>query len=37
VPGVWGSEEYFDIKEYFTELKKRHFRIIMEIRTEEGM
>lgn len=37
MPGVWGPEEYFDDKEYFTELKKRHFRITMEIITEEEM
>ena len=32
-PGVWGPEECLDVKQFFTELKKRHFRITM--KTEE--
>jgi len=34
-PGVWGPEECLDVKEFFAELKKRHFRITM--KTEEEM
>lgn len=34
VPGVWSPEEYFDTKEYFTELKKRHFKITMTVESE---
>lgn len=34
-PGVWGPEECLDVKEFFAELKKRHFRIAMQ--TEEEM
>lgn len=26
-PGVWGPEEYFNIPDYFSELRKRHFTI----------
>ena len=32
-PGVWGPEECFDIKHFFAEMKKSHFRITMQ--TEE--
>ena len=30
-PGVWGPEEYYDVDEYFAEVKKRHFKVEMEI------
>jgi saccharopine dehydrogenase-like NADP-dependent oxidoreductase len=26
-PGVWASEEYFDVEEFFAEMRKRHFTI----------
>ncbi len=29
-PGVWAPEEYFDVADYFAELKKRHFTIVVE-------
>lgn len=31
-PGVWGPEEYFNVEEYFAEVKKRHFHV--ELKTE---
>ena len=34
-PGVWGPEEYFDISDYFSELRKRHFKIEYETTIEE--
>lgn len=34
-PGVWGPEEYFNVDEYFQELKKRHFNISYKTQTEE--
>lgn len=33
-PGVWGPEEFFDVSRYFDELKKRHFGVRLEVRTE---
>jgi saccharopine dehydrogenase-like NADP-dependent oxidoreductase len=26
-PGVWAAEEYFDVEEFFAEMRKRHFTI----------
>jgi saccharopine dehydrogenase-like NADP-dependent oxidoreductase len=37
LPGVWGPEEYFDVEEYFAELKKRRFRIELETETIEAI
>ena len=31
VPGVWGPEEYYNVEEYFAEVKKRHFEVKMDI------
>lgn len=28
-PGVWAAEEYFDVEEFFAEMRKRHFTIDM--------
>lgn len=36
-PGVWGPEECLEVKEFFSELKKRHFRITMKTEIEEEM
>jgi len=33
-PGVWGPEECIDVKEFFVELEKRHFRITMKTERE---
>ena len=35
VPGVWGPEEYFDVDDYFVELKRRRFRVELEAVTQE--
>ncbi|MBN1426506.1 saccharopine dehydrogenase NADP-binding domain-containing protein [Candidatus Fermentibacteria bacterium] len=37
VPGVWGPEEYYNVQEYFSELKKRHFKITLAVTTEEEL
>lgn len=37
IPGVWGPEEYFDTKEYFAELKKRHFKTTLKVETEQEL
>jgi len=37
VPGVWGPEEYYDIREYFEELKKRHFNVTRIVEVEEEL
>ena len=37
VPGVWGPEEYYDIREYFDELKKRHFNVTRIVEVEEQL
>ena len=29
-PGVWVPEEFFDVEEYFAELRKRNFTIVVE-------
>lgn len=29
-PGVWAPEEFFDVEEYFVELRKRNFTIVVE-------
>jgi len=34
-PGVCGPEECLDIKHFFAEMKKRHFRITMQTTEEE--
>ena len=36
-PGVWGPEECVDVKEFFRELRKRHFKIAMKIEMEEEL
>ncbi len=36
IPGVWGPEEYYDVAEYFAEVKKRHFKVEMEIITKRA-
>ncbi|MBT7293263.1 MAG: hypothetical protein HN838_12090 [Rhodospirillaceae bacterium] len=28
--GVWAPEEFFDVTDYFAELRKRHFEIALE-------
>lgn len=35
-PGVWAAEEYFEADAFFTELKKRHFKVEMETQTIES-
>jgi lysine 6-dehydrogenase len=37
VPGVWGPEEYYDTREYFAELKKRHFNVTRLVEVEEQL
>lgn len=34
VPGVWAPEEYYDIHQYFAELRKRHLDATMTVETE---
>jgi saccharopine dehydrogenase-like NADP-dependent oxidoreductase len=36
-PGVWGPEEYFDVQEYFAEVKKRRFKVELETLTLEAL
>jgi len=35
ISGVWAPEEYYNISEYFTELRKRYFKVSMEIKSEK--
>jgi saccharopine dehydrogenase-like NADP-dependent oxidoreductase len=36
-PGVWGPEEYYDVNEYFAEVKKRHFHVELETEVFEEL
>ena len=36
-PGVWGPEEYYDVNEYFAEVKKRHFHVELETEAFEEL
>lgn len=36
-PGVWGPEEYYDVEEYFKEVKRRRFHVEIETNTIEDM
>ncbi len=35
-PGVWAPEEYFDVEEFFAEIRKRHFTIELASDSLEG-
>lgn len=35
-PGVWAPEEYFDVEEFFAEMRKRHFTIELASDSLEG-
>jgi len=34
LPGVFSPEEFFDVPSYFAELKKRHFRVALDVCTD---
>ena len=36
-PGVWGPEEYYDVEEYFKEVKRRRFHVEIETNTIEEL
>jgi len=36
-PGVWGPEEYYNVEEYFAEVKRRNFRVEMKTEVFEGI
>ncbi len=35
ISGVWAPEEYYNISEYFAELRKRYFKVSLEIKSEK--
>jgi hypothetical protein len=35
-PGVWAAEEYFNVEEFFAEMRKRHFTIELESQSLEA-